>query len=428
MAQRSRVRRIVLKPTKKLLSAAILLTLLVVAFAACTRGVNEPIPIEGQMITLPRQIDWTPRVATTIAAGALSSFVIQTDGSLWGWGIFGEVVFGKDENIQPPNQPHRIPVKLMEGVEAVSAGGWTSDGSHVMVLQSNGSLWGLGKNSHGQLGDGTTNDRNEFVKIMDDVIALSTGGFHTMAIRTDGSLWAWGGNWSGQLGDGATTDRHTPVRIMDNVLAVAGGITHTMAITADNVLWGWGSNGSGRLGYDATANEHNPIHPNPLRIMDAVAAVSAGLDHTMAIKTDGSLWVWGNNSRGRLGGGPIDATLTLRPGASPIRIMDNVKVIAAGDMYSMAITADGVLWAWGFNAGWVTLGIGSRDTAILDVDRPLRVMDDVVTVSTWVGHAIAVRADGSAWTWGRNDAGELGDGTFDNRGKPLQIMANVRGR
>ena len=421
-----------MKLIKKLLSAVMILAL-PLAITACTQRGDEPIthtPTAEQAEQGSRPIDWTTRAATAIAAGAYSSFVIQADGILWGWGIFGEIEFDEEGTRLPPHQPHLIPVKLMEEVDVVSAGGWYS-GSHVMALQSNGSLWGLGDNSYGKLGDGTTKAHNDFIKVMDDVIAISTGGSHTMAILTDGTLWAWGGNWHGQLGDGTTTDRHIPVKIMDNVIAVSAGITHTMAITADNVLWGWGHNGSGRLGYSESAHELNPVHPNPIRIMDDVAAVSAGGDHTLAIKTDGSLWAWGNNSWGVLGGGPIEMphnrtfSHTPIPTPNPIIIMDDVKAISAGDDYSMAVTSDGALWAWGFNSGWVTLGVDRTDTATGVIDRPMKVMDDVVVVSAWAGHTIAVKADGSVWTWGDNRFGQLGDGTQEERSKPVQISSVV---
>ena len=321
----------------KRLILAILIFLLSIIFTACTQGLSESIiyvPASGQReetallqeeqseettasfeeqkeeaglppeqsVYKPRRTDWMARQVTSFAAGAYSSFAVQTDGSLWGWGIFGDIGFGAFNLVLPPLQPRLTPVKLLENAAAVAAGGWMSDG-HVLALKDDGSLWGLGLNSDGRLGDGTT------------------------------------------------TDRHTPVKIMDNVLAVSAGIAHTMAITSDNVLWGWGHNGSGRIGYAATAHELNPIHNGPIRIMDEVASVSAGLDHTLIIKTDGTLWAFGNNAWGKLGGGPVQMPHnrtfdhTHVPNPNPIKIMDNVKVISAGDGYSMAVTADGVLWA-----------------------------------------------------------------------------------
>ncbi|MCL2188393.1 MAG: hypothetical protein FWC16_07785 [Defluviitaleaceae bacterium] len=121
-------------------------------------------------------------------------------------------------------------------------------GSNTFIIKDDGNLWGWGSNRHGQLGDGTTEDRNSPIKIMENVIAISAGGSFTMAIRNDGSLWAWGNNNRGQLGDGTTITRHSPVLIKNNVIAVSAGSLHTMAILYDKTLWVWGCNEWGKLG------------------------------------------------------------------------------------------------------------------------------------------------------------------------------------
>ena len=302
-----------------------------------------------------------------------------------------------------------------------------------MVIQADGGLWALGNNTDGQLRDGTTICQNNFIRILDDVVFVSVGSFHTMAIRADGSLWAWGGNWNGQLGDGTTIDRNAPVKIMDDVIAVSAGSSHTMAITSDRVLWGWGHNGSGRLGYEGTAHELNPAHPKPIRIMEDVVTVSAGFNHTMAIKTDGSLWAWGFNNSGQLGNGTTTREFTP---TSPIRIMEDVVAVSAGDGYTMAITVDGVLWGWGHNSGSDRLGLGNEGLRGLQTS-PIKIMEDVAAVSAWDRHTIAVRTDGSLWTWGNNWYGQIGDGTYfrwdeetnagkdDARSVPTKIMDNI---
>ena len=405
---------------------------------------QEP-ELETQAASTPPQ---PPPQGVRVAAGQYSSFAIQQpSGSLWGWGLFGEMEWG--ENIPSPAPTSVTPKKIMDDVGWVSAGGWLGLDSPVLAIKSDMSLWAFGNNTHGQFGDGTTISRDEPIRVMDNIAHVSVGAFHTMAIKTDGSLWTWGGNWQGQLGDGTTDDRHVPVKIMDNVIAISAGAGHSMAVTSDLVLWGWGHNGTGRIGYAPTADELNPIHPSPIKIMDDVINVSAGFDHTLVIKNDSSLWAFGNNAMGRLGVGPpiIPSETpwngTASPSPNPIKILDGVVAIAAGNCDSLAITSDGNLWGWGDIAGWMQMGDYNVDmnTPIerlweLGFERnrlaatPYVIMKNVASVSTWNGHVLASRTDGSVWAFGDNryaqigDGGEYGfpeDGSMPSRNSPVLV-------
>jgi len=155
---------------------------------------------------------------------------------------------------------------------------------------------------------------------MDDVISVSAGGNHTMAIRADNSLWAWGLNWVGELGDGTTEAQHSPIWIVDNVVIVSTKGSYTMAIQSDDSLWAWGANNFGQLGNGRSTpyrTRHVP-NPDPTMIMENVATVSAGFRHTLAIRADGSLWAWGANDRGQLGDG------TTEDRHSPVMVMERV--------------------------------------------------------------------------------------------------------
>ena len=129
---------------------------------------------------------------------------------------------------------------------------------------------------------------------------LSAGSLHTLKIRTDGTLWAWGRNSFGQLGDGTTTDRHSPVQVQSGTtwLSVSAGSVHTLGIKTDGTLWAWGSNANGRLGDGTTTDRHTPAQVQPGTTW---LSVSAGDSHTLGIKSDGTLWAWGSGTYGKLG-------------------------------------------------------------------------------------------------------------------------------
>jgi len=280
-----------------------------------------------------------------------------------------------------------------------------------------------GDNRWGQLGDGTIiTHRSTPVRIGTDNnwASVSSGGNHTIAIRTDGSLWAWGSNTQGQLGDGtmgAVNYRNTPTRIgTDNNWAfVSAGFQHSVAIRTDGSLWVWGFNDQGQLGTGTTGG----FLPVPVQVQagTAWASVAAGNLHSVAIRTDGSLWAWGNNGQGRLG----DGTTTLRN--APVRIgTDNDWAsVAAGGAHSMGVREGGTLWAWGFN-GHGRLGDGTTTNRA----TPVQIFPGAIWASvSAAGHTVGIMENGTIWTWGLNGNGQLGDGTSGTGERPWPTRART---
>ncbi|WP_249351541.1 RCC1 domain-containing protein, partial [Corallococcus exiguus] len=219
--------------------------------------------------------------------------------------------------------------------------------SHSVIVKSDGTVWALGSNGNGQLGDGTQTERRAPVRAqgLTGVVTVATGDFFTAAVKSDGTVWVWGSNTFGQLGDGTATDRLTPVQVpgLTGVVAVAAGDAFTVALKSDGTVWTWGYNGYGQLGNGTTAGRLSPGQVPGLTGVVSIAA--GGTGHTLAAKSDGTVWAWGRNGPGQVG----DGTSTSR--SSPVQVLGVTGVVrvAAGDFHSLGLTSDGTVWGWGYN-------------------------------------------------------------------------------
>lgn len=286
------------------------------------------------------------------------------------------------------------------------------------------SLWTWGNNYSGQLGDGS----NGFASYKSSPVQTVAGGTNwkqismtdnaSAAIKTDGTLWMWGYNYiAGRLGDGTNTSRSSPVQTIaggTNWKQVEIGSLNTIAIKTDGTLWVWGQNNVGQLGNGTTTNQSSPVQ--------TVAGgtdwkqVSGGDGHYGAIKTDGSLWMWGYNYNGRLG----DGTLVRK--SSPVQTVaggNNWKQVSCGGSHSLAIKTDGTLWSWGRN-NYGQLGAGTTTNRSSPVQTITGGTNWKQVSCSGNSHTGAIKTDGTLWTWGYNYFGTLGDGTTLNRSSPVQ--------
>jgi len=243
--------------------------------------------------------------------------------------------------------------------------------------------------------------------------AFSVGIKNTFAITTDGSLWAWGSNEYGRLGDGTETvygfshtitvdnDKKSPVKIgtATNWASIVASGGHTVAIKTDGTLWAWGFNGTGQLGDGTNTQRTSPVHIGTATNWKSVSTVG---DHTVAIKTDGTLWAWGFNYFGQLG----DGTITNRNSPVQIGTATNWKSIGAGSGHTIAIKTDGTLWAWGYNgSGQLGDGTSTQRTSPVQIGTA----NNWKSISLGNAHTIAIKTDGTLWAWGYNGNGQLGD-------------------
>ncbi|HWA27858.1 MAG TPA: LamG-like jellyroll fold domain-containing protein [Lacunisphaera sp.] len=249
--------------------------------------------------------------------------------------------------------------------------------------------------------------------------AIAAGGAHVIALKADGTVWTWGvDNSMGQLGDGTTVPRLAPAQVsgLTNVVAVAAGNSHSVALKSDGTVWTWGSNSSGQLGDGTTTQRTTPVQIGSL---SGVIAIAAGSIHTVALKSDGTVWAWGYNAYGRLG----DGTTTQR--TSPVQVsgLANVVTVSAGGAHTIATIGDGTVWAWGSNSsGQLGDGTTTQRTTPVQVSG-LTGMATVVAGSLF---SAALKNDGTVWAWGANSSGQLGDGTTTQRNTPVQV-SNLTG-
>ena len=273
---------------------------------------------------------------------------------------------------------------------------------------------------------------------------LSTSALCASVIKSDGSLWMWGCDSYGQLGvgqgakyaDGGAMKTHiceVPVKVMDNVRTVSLGYSHSAAIKTDNSLWMWGDNTHGELGIGITGNalssSFNPIQTIPVKVMDNVSAVSCGSSYTAAIKGDGSLWVWGTNGQSGylLGNGGV-GNETVSPDSSYSVQTQTIPMKIMDDVSAVCCGqySAAAIKKDGSLWMWGRNREGQLGTgSTRDSNIPVKVMDDVAAVSCGSWHTAAIKTDGSLWVWGSNFLYELGNGTNKDSSVPIKIMDDV---
>jgi alpha-tubulin suppressor-like RCC1 family protein len=298
-------------------------------------------------------------------------------------------------------------------VTKIAAGGY-----HSFFLKSGGSLWGMGRNDYGQLGDGTYNQTNWPEKILGtNVTAIAAGGYHTLFLKSDGSLWVMGRNSDGQLGDGGGNDyTNQPEKIVaSGVTAIAAGYLHSLFLKSDSSLWGMGFNYDGELG-DGTYDQASI--PEQI-VPSGVTAITAGEWHSLFLKSDGSLWAMGFNEFGQLGDGNNNRDDVNIPEKI---VPSGVTAIAAGDHHSLFIKSDGSLWAMGGD-GFGELGDGTLNSAGTNSPEEI-VASGVTAIAGGTDHSLFIKSDGSLWGMGDNDPGQLGDGTVHGTNQPEKIVAS----
>jgi len=303
----------------------------------------------------------------------------------------------------------------LQGVQAIAAGS-----EHSCAITTVGGVKCWGKNDYGQLGNGSTMYRNmpvDVAGLASGVVAIAARGSHTCALTTGGGVKCWGRNYAGQLGDGSTTHRMTPVDVSglaSGVVAIAAGTDHTCALTTGGGVKCWGNNEYGHSVPGTTTSRTTPVDVSGLT--SGVIALSAGGGHTCALTTGGGVKCWGYNGYGQLG----DGSTTNR--TTPVYVLgltSGVIALSAGGNHTCALTTGGGVKCWGGN-GSGELG----DSSTTDRTTPVDVSgltSGVIALSAvgsyWQegSHTCALTTGGGVKCWGKNNYGQLGDGSTLDR-------------
>ena len=345
---------------------------------------------------------------------------IKTDGSLWCWGWNYDGQDGTTTALQSNPGPH-TPVRVSTRTDWLQVSAGTD---HTCAVAADHSLWCWGSNDFGQLGVSTHFETSTPTPVPQRVTgswtSVSAGDIETCAVKIGGTAWCWGSDEDGALGDGVDgTDHDAPVQVSGSGTwtSVSAGEDSACGLKTGGILWCWGDNNDGQLA-SAADNGMNAAHA-PGQVGSATwSQVSMGEDFACAVRSDSTAWCWGVNRQGQLGNATNNGTFTANPTPAKVGSADDWSSLSAGGFHTCGRESDGTVSCWGWNFyGEVgnTLNNGGFGSAN---PTPAVVGDSTMTAVTAGGsHSCGLRG-ATAFCWGDNDEGELGNATNLHTGNP----------
>lgn len=384
-----------------------------------TENSNLPIKISNQYESV------------LISGGLSHTIENNAKGNIYVWGLNSSRQLGNGYNT--PNNSVAEPTEVygLENIVSIECGIY-----HSLALDNDGTVWSWGYNSHSQLGDGTTINRDEPKKVIDDVQSVSAGYYHSLALKKDGTVWAWGFNGFNQIGQ-RESKNYSPVQVpnLTEIKAIAAGAYHNLALKKDGTVWMWG-----RRDYN------NYISINSLtqvKGLSDIKTIAVGYYSNFAIKDDGTVYAWGINNAGQLGDGTAVNTETpvklninnikaiaagtyhtimldnnsivsgfgdngyYQYGNIDKRVFNNIQAVAAGQYHSLLLTENGRVLACGDNKyGQLGNGTNRRNITPVEIDG----LKDIKDIAAGYGYSMALKRDGHVMAWGNDGSGQLGTG------------------
>ena len=345
--------------------------------------------------------------------------------ALWTWG---------------PNASGRLginsigTINISSPVQTVSTGtDWkqTSASSAMSAaIKTDGTLWLWGDGAAGKMGNNSILNRSSPVQTVSNVTtwkSISATGSTVAAIKTDGTLWMWGEGTGGKLGNNAILNQSSPVQTVSNVTtwkSISNGSNHSTAVKIDGTLWVWGLVAGGAIGNQSNLNISSPVQT--VSNVTTWKSSSAGGSQSAAIKTDGTLWLWGCGIEGRLG---TNSTVSVSSPVQTVSSGTNWKNVSVGLAHNAAIKTDGTLWLWGS----VSSGkLGDLSSGISHKSSPVQTVSggtNWFNVSAGDNNTGAIKTDGTLWMWGGGNFGTLGNniGYYYSASSPVQTISGGSG-
>jgi alpha-tubulin suppressor-like RCC1 family protein len=327
----------------------------------------------------------------------------------WGYNNNGQLGIGNTTSYSSPKQVGALTnwLKISSGYRSV------------LAVKTDGTLWSWGLNSVGQLGLGNTTYYSSPKQIgsLTNWLSVAASYYSSAAIKTDGTLWTWGyNNVYGQLGLGNTTNYSSPKQVGTGTSwsLITGGTNFMVSIKTDGTLWAWGKNNAGQLGLNISGVTYSS--PKQVGALTNWASITAGFAYVVALKTDGTLWAWGNNVYGQLG----TSNTTYYSSPKQVGALTTWSQVSSLYFSMSAIKTDGTLWTWGYNAQGQS-GLGN----ITNYSSPKQVgaLTNWYRVNSSWRYCLATKTDGTLWSWGDGGNGQLGLGNTTNYSSPKQIGA-----
>ena len=392
-------------------------------------------------------------LAANLAVNLAMPQSVRAEGPLGSALVWGWTGYGPTSATQISSTP--VQVTEFNGVVAIDG-----SRSHTLMVKSDGTVWAFGNNTYWQLGDGTTNSSTIPVQVvgpggvgyLSGITAVATGWYHNLALKSDGTVWAWGYNSDGQLGIAVRdSGSSTPVQVkapagagfLTDVVAVAAERFWSLALKSDGTVWAWGANYEAGVGDNTTGTRSRPVQvkgTGGVGFLTDVTTIAAGDTLAIARKTDGSVWTWGSNYYGQAGDGTMATSGANSRKLAPVQVkgpggvgfLGDVVAVGTGQFHALAAKSDGTVWTWGDDtAGQLGNGTNPASTTPVQVLGPngTGFLTGITAVSganavqyREYAHSVALAQDGSVWTWGWNNYGQLGDGTLTLRTTPVKVV------